>query len=91
MHALIYVGAEYIQHNPLVADGKKAFIDYSSDMERDYPSKTIKFVSAIAELYLVALHTHQRWPEGDQYVTMDLFQFDDKGNIIVHWDSIQEI
>ncbi len=23
-----YVGAEYIQHNPLVGDGKQAFIDF---------------------------------------------------------------
>jgi len=28
-------------------------------------------VRAIAEGDLVALHTHQVWPEGDEYVTMD--------------------
>ena len=87
----LYVGEDYIQHNPVVADGKQAFIDYFSEMERDYPGKTIEFVRAIAEGDLVALHTHQQWPDGDEYVTMDFFRFDEHGKIVEHWDSIQEI
>lgn len=86
-----YVGDEYIQHNPLVANGKQAFIDYFTEMERDYPGKSIEFVRAVAEGDLVALHTHQTWPGGDEYVTMDFFRFDDNGKIVEHWDSIQEI
>ncbi|MEM9777354.1 MAG: nuclear transport factor 2 family protein [Chloroflexota bacterium] len=86
-----YVGADYIQHNPVVGNGKQAFIDYFAEMERDYPNKSISFVRAIAEGDLVALHTHQVWPDGDEYVTMDFFRFDDNGKIVEHWDSIQEI
>ena len=86
-----YVGDEYIQHNPLVADGKQAFIDYFSEMGRDYPSKSIEFVRAVAEGELVALHTHQTWPGGDEYVTMDFFRFDENGKIVEHWDAIQEV
>ncbi len=86
-----YVGAEYIQHNPLVANGKQAFIDYFSEMARDYPNKSIDFVRAVAEDDLVALHTHQIWPGDKQYVTMDFFRFDSSGKIVEHWDSIQEI
>ncbi len=87
----LYVGAEYIQHNPDVGDGKQAFIEYFDRMHKEYPDKTIKFVRAIAEGELVALHTHQRWPGGDEYVTMDFFRFDEAGKIVEHWDAIQQI
>lgn len=87
----LYVGDKYIQHNPLVADGPQAFIDYFNRMQREYPVKTIDFVRAVAEDDLVALHTHQIWPDNDQYITMDFFRFDTKGKIVEHWDSIQQI
>lgn len=86
-----YVGAEYIQHNPLVANGKQAFIEYFERMQREYPDKSIEFVRAVAQGDLVALHTHQIWPDGDEYVTMDFFRFDQNGRIVEHWDAIQEV
>ncbi|MBW8185972.1 nuclear transport factor 2 family protein [Shewanella nanhaiensis] len=87
----LYVGADYIQHNPLVGDGKEPFISYFDRMATEYPDKSIEFVRAVAEEDLVALHTHQTWPGGVEYVTMDFFRFDDAGKIIEHWDSMQEI
>jgi len=87
----LYVGQEYIQHNPDVADGTQGFIDYFERMQREYPNKSIEFVRCIAEGDLVALHTHQIWPEGDAYVTMDFLRFDENGKICEHWDAIQQI
>jgi predicted SnoaL-like aldol condensation-catalyzing enzyme len=86
-----YVGNEYIQHNPHVADAIKGFIDYFERMQKEYPNKSIEFVRCIAESDLVALHTHQIWPGNDQYITMDFFRFDEDGKICEHWDSIQQI
>jgi len=86
-----YVGAEYIQHNPLVGNGKQAFIAYFTEMADLYPGKDIEFVRAVAEGDLVALHTHQTWPNNDEYVTMDFFRFDANGKIVEHWDSIQKV
>jgi predicted SnoaL-like aldol condensation-catalyzing enzyme len=86
-----YVGAEYIQHNPEVADGPAGFIDYFDAMARDYPGKQIEFLRAVGEGELVALHTRQAWPGGDEYVTMDFFRFDDNGRIVEHWDAIQQV
>ncbi|MGH4036970.1 MAG: nuclear transport factor 2 family protein [Sphaerochaeta sp.] len=87
----LYVGNEYIQHNPTVADGKEGFIDYFTLMQQEFPEKSIEFVREIAQDDLVSLHTHQIWPGNDQYITMDFFRFDDYGKIVEHWDSIQQI
>ncbi len=86
-----YVGEEYIQHNPDVADGPAGFIAYFERMQKEYSDKSIEFVRCIAEGDLVALHTHQTWPGNDEYVTMDFFRFDKNGKICEHWDSIQQI
>jgi len=68
-----YVGKEYIQHNPAVANGIQGFIDYFERMQEEHPNKSIEFVRCIAEENLVALYTHQTCPGNDQYVTMDFF------------------
>ncbi len=87
----LYIGDEYIQHNPDVADGTEGFIYYFERMQNEYPDKSIEFVRCIAEGNLVALHTHQIWPGNDQYITMDFFRFDERGKICEHWDAIQQI
>ena len=87
----LYGGDKYKQHNPLVGDGKPAFIEYFEEMANAYPDKSIEFVRAVAEGDLVALHTHQVWPGSEEYVTMDFFRFDEEGKIVEHWDSIQQV
>ena len=87
----MYVGDVYIQHNPLVGNGKQAFIDYFTRMHKEFPDKTIEFVRVVAEGDLVALHTYQVWPGDEKYVTMDFFRFDTRGKIVEHWDSVQKI
>jgi len=65
----------------LVGNPKEAFIAYFEKITDEYPDKSINFVRAVAEGDLVAFHTHQIWPGGDEYVTMDFFRFDDNGKI----------
>nr|WP_314739030.1 nuclear transport factor 2 family protein [uncultured Haemophilus sp.] len=87
-----YIGKEYLQHNPGVADGGQAFVDAFAPFLKDHPKSKATIKRVIADGDLVALHVHSQLDDEDRgEAVVDIFRFDKDGKIVEHWDVIQAV
>ena len=86
-----YVGAEYTQHNPMVADGSLAFIDFVNGFVAKNPHLHVDIKRVIAEGDLVVTHVLITTSDNDRgAAAMDIFRVEE-GKIVEHWDVVQPV
>jgi predicted SnoaL-like aldol condensation-catalyzing enzyme len=84
-----YIAKGYIQHNPMVADGRQALIDAAKKWFQGAPKEKIDIQHIAAEKDLVFIHTKGHM--GTKTVSIiDIFRIKD-GKIAEHWDVMQEV
>ena len=87
-----YTGDRYTQHSTGVADGKEGFIEFFAPFLERNPIRDIQVVRAIEDGRYVFCHVYQSLNNGEvKWVTADLFDTDEKGRIVEHWDVQEKI
>ena len=88
----LYGGDQYIQHNPLAANGFDAFIAFVEGVTAAFPDLHIDIRRVIAECDLVVTHGIASGipPVYGQFnaKVVDIFRLDANGKIVEHWDVL---
>jgi predicted SnoaL-like aldol condensation-catalyzing enzyme len=85
------VSEDYRQHNPMVANGRAAFIATFTQVFADNPASSAEIVRSAADGDLVFLHVHSRLsPQDPGHAVVDIFRVAE-GRIVEHWDVIQPV
>jgi predicted SnoaL-like aldol condensation-catalyzing enzyme len=88
---MTHVVPEYIQHNPLAADGRDNAINALEAFRAAQPQQTCEIKRLIADGNLAAIHTHIKMnPEDRGAAVVDILRVEN-GMIVEHWDVIQAI
>ena len=87
-----YVGATYIQHNPIGADGLDGIKGFIGFLREKFPNNKSEIKRVFAEGNYVIVHVHAvREPGTRGNAIFDLFRLDDNGKVLEHWDAVQPI
>lgn len=87
-----YSGARYTQHSTPVKDGQAGFIEFFAEFHERNPVRDIEILRGFEDGRYVFLHVVQILNDGEfRYVTADIFDTDENGKLIEHWDMIDEV
>jgi predicted SnoaL-like aldol condensation-catalyzing enzyme len=85
-----YISEDYIQHNPVAADGRQALKDIANKWLSNQPKTKVDFQKVAADGDLVFLHIKSKSSSGKDLSLIDIFRLKD-GKIVEHWDIMQEV
>jgi predicted SnoaL-like aldol condensation-catalyzing enzyme len=87
-----YLGATYIQHNPVAADGPEGLKGFIAFLKDKFPQNKSDIKRVFADGNYVIVHVHAvREPGTRGNAIIDIFRLDDKGKVVEHWDAVQPI
>ena len=73
----------------VVRDGREGFIEFFTPFLERNPVRDIQVLRTIEDGNFVFVHVYQNLNNGEaQWVTADIFDTDEDGKIIEHWDVI---
>ncbi len=89
-----FVSPEYIQHNPLIADGSVALGQYFGQVTREHARARVEIHKIIAVGDYVFAHVNflnllTDDPEDTGIAGVDIYKMDADGIAIEHWDTLQ--
>jgi predicted SnoaL-like aldol condensation-catalyzing enzyme len=88
----LYAGPNYLQHNPLIADGMQGVKSFVGWIVSNHPDAHGEIKRAFADGDYVVLHCHWHGlsdnPRGE--AVADIFRLEG-GKVVEHWDVIQPI
>ena len=86
-----YGGATYIQHTPVIEDGREGVTRFIAWLRENHPESHMEIKRAFSDGDMVILHSHWRRSPGDRGdAVVDFFRVQD-GRVVEHWDVIQPI
>jgi predicted SnoaL-like aldol condensation-catalyzing enzyme len=87
-----YLGATYIQHNPVAADGPEGLKGFIAFLRDKFPNNKSDIKRVFADGNYVIVHVHAVRTPGDRgNAIIDIFRLDDAGKVVEHWDAVQPI
>jgi predicted SnoaL-like aldol condensation-catalyzing enzyme len=86
-----YVAENYVQHNPTVADGRKALIETFAKVFDRNPQAHSQIIRSAVDCDLVYVHLHSTANPADRGLAIvNIFRVKG-GKITEHWDVIQSV
>ena len=85
---------DYVQHNPLIADGSAALGQYFGQVTREHERARVVVHKIIAVGDYVFAHVNfvnllSDDPEDTGVAGVDIYRFDADGKVAEHWDTLQ--
>ena len=86
-----HLGARYIQHNPVAADGPEGLKGFIGFLRDKFPNSRSEIKRVFAEGDHVIVHVHAvREPGTRGRAIIDIFRLEN-GKIVEHWDVAQDV